>query len=119
MNDVGIWSLIIPVENGSNVISESETVQSDDESEQVAEVRAWSRYEENNDNVLGEGPTREEKRLLSSLVKKKDQRLKEDFCDVERILSFIDDHRPPRKKKDRLHCNTFLGTMSTFELIYY
>ena len=118
-NDIGIWSSIIPIENRVNIAGEIETVTSDDESDQVAEVRAWSRYESvNNENILGEGPTREEKRLLASSNEQKHQRSKEDLSGIERILSFIDDHRPPRKKKVRLTWSTFLGTMSQFEQIY-
>lgn len=117
--DIGVWSSIIPVENQSNIIGDTEAVVSDEESDQVAEVRAWSRYDKvKNENILGEGPTREEKRLLSSTNERKHQQSKEDLSGVERILSFIDGHRPPRKKKVRLTWNTFLGSMSQFEQIY-
>ncbi|UJR20485.1 hypothetical protein I4U23_023613 [Adineta vaga] len=90
----------------------------EDEHDQPAEHRAWSSGLNTAENYLGEGPSRQQRALFSRKTEHEKTHLKVDERSVDRILSYIDRHRPPRRKKYRLTWRTFLGTMSGMDHIY-
>lgn len=117
INSKGIWSTIIPVENPSNYLYPDQNIISDMDNDQPPEARAWSTYQSTNlENILSEGPTGQQKVLLTSGLTGQ-QRIK-DMRGVEHVLSYIDQRRPPRQTKYRLTWRTFIGTMSGMEQIY-
>ena len=100
------WSKIIPIKDHINfyVLPNEDLVI--EENVKPSEARAWSKYEiNNNENTLGEGLKKEEKS-------------EDDYRAVERILSYVDQRRPLRRKKTKLNWYSFLGTMSSIEEIY-
>jgi hypothetical protein len=98
-NDIRPWSLIIPDENSSNIVYSNENIVSDEENAQPPEARAWSTHQNTNlENILDEGPTKNQKVFLSSTSQRQQQPSKEDSRGVEQILSYIDRRRPPRQK---------------------
>ncbi|CAF1123463.1 unnamed protein product [Rotaria sordida] len=114
----GAWSWIIPIVDPSDFLYSNQNVIPDEQNEQPAEARAWSTYQSSNlENILGEGPTRQQKTLLTSTLPGQ-QQLKEDVRGVEQILSYVDRRRPPRHKKYRLTWRTLIGTMSGMDQIY-
>lgn len=117
--DIRAWSSILAFGNTADILDSNHLEIDDQQSEQPAEARAWSTYQSSNsENILGEGPNRQQKVLLSSILPKQQQRQREDTRGVEHILSYIDRRRPPRLKKYRLTWRTFIGTMSGMEQIY-
>ncbi|CAF2106442.1 unnamed protein product [Rotaria magnacalcarata] len=113
------WSRIIPFGNTSDFLYSNQNIIYDEQNEQPAEARAWSTYQSSDsENVLSEGPTRQQKAILSSTLQDQQQRPNEDHRGVEHILSYVDRRRPPRLKKYRLTWRTFIGTMSGMEQIY-
>jgi urea transporter len=110
------WPSFNPVENGSNFVNVNANVIRENAVDEPAEARAWSTYQDaNSENVLSEGPRRED--FSSKLLSKHDKK-KEDIRGVEQILCYIDRHRSPHKKRYRLTWRTFFGTMSGMEQIY-
>ncbi|CAF4278017.1 unnamed protein product, partial [Rotaria sordida] len=72
------WSWIIPIVDPSDFLYSNQNVMPDEQNEQPAEARAWSTYQSSNlENILGEGPTRQQKTLLTSTLPGQ-QQLKED-----------------------------------------
>ena len=118
VNDMETRPSIIPIENPSNLLHAEAHIEPEEESDQPAEARAWSGHERtNSENILGEGPTRQQKVLLSSSVEGQRVQSKDDPRRVERILSYADRGRP-RQKQYRLTWRTFIGTMAEMEQIY-
>ena len=118
VNYIGTWSSIIPIENPSNLLDANIPIEPEEENNQPTEVRAWSEYQTtNSENILGEGPTRQQNALLSSSVKGQQDQSKDSPGRVKRIISYAN-RRRSRPKQHRLTWRTFIGTMAEMEQIY-
>ncbi|CAF0903245.1 unnamed protein product [Adineta steineri] len=104
-------------QNSQNYLSTNSNLLSVDE---IPEERAWSSgLNTQSDDYLSEGPTREQRLLLSKTNKTNQNSVRRDPRGVEQILSYIDQRRPPRKRHVyRLTWRTFIGTMSGMNEIY-
>ncbi|CAF1587390.1 unnamed protein product [Adineta ricciae] len=109
------WAAV-PRDNNGNYVALN--MIDEDELGQPAEHRAWSSGLNTAENYLGEGPTKQQRILFSRKVQSEQAALVTDERSVEHILSYIDRHRPRRRRKYRLTWRTFLNTMSGMDKIY-
>lgn len=116
--EVRAWSSASHKKNTSKPSDPTEKGDYIDKSDQPPEARAWSAYQAgDHEDVLDEGPI-VDKHRFESPQKIGDHKSKEDQRRIERILSYIDNKRPPRHEKYRLSWRSFVGTMSGIDKLY-
>ena len=118
-SDIRPWASIIPTKNPATFQYLNQNVETEEPNDQPAEARAWAMYQsEDTENILADGPTRQQQSLLSSAGQGQKYQSKVGPRGVEQVLSYIDQRRPPRQKKYRLTWRSFIGTMPGMEQIY-
>ncbi|CAF4172060.1 unnamed protein product [Rotaria sp. Silwood2] len=89
----------------------------DKQDQRFLKARAWSAFQITNiESHFNDDSTKQQNMPLSTTFQ--NQQLKDDSHETEPFLVDVDQHGPVLKKKYRLSCRAFMGTMSEIEEIY-